>query len=249
MPDLSSLKESLMSALALATAPVAVSFSDTAPAGVNMPQARVAAGCGFWEVGAVTPVVTNAEHHQFCSIGIHTHMIADAPESQMDELGAALGAMQGLDYVRPEEVSALPVMEKASKHVIYAPLGDTDVQPDVVLLFANGVQSLIITEAVARVDGGIPGAMGRPACALIPAVVNGGRSVSSLGCCGARAYLDTLSDGVALWGLVGAQIAEYVAEIEKLAHANSVLTQFHATRRQQIVDGASPSVNETLATL
>ena len=238
-----------MHALALESAPVAVSFCDAAPEGIGMPQARVAAGCSFWEIGASAPVVTSAEHHQFCSIGVHTHTIADAPESQIDELGAALGAMQGLDYVRPEEVAALPVMSKASKHVVYAPLGDTEVEPDVVLVFANGVQSLIITEAIARVDGGIPGAMGRPACALIPAVVNSGRSVSSLGCCGARAYLDTLSDGVALWGLVGARIADYVVEIEKLAHANSVLTQFHANRRQQIADGASPTVDETLATL
>jgi uncharacterized protein (DUF169 family) len=249
MPEKPSVKARLMDALGLDSAPVAVSFCAAAPAGVNAPQARVAAGCSFWEVGAAAPLVTSAEHHQFCSIGIHTHTLADAPESQMEELGAALGAMQGLDYVRPEEVAALPVMSEPSKHVVYAPLGDVAVDPDVVLLFANGVQSLIITEAVARVDGGIPGAMGRPACALIPAVMNTGRSVSSLGCCGARAYLDTLSDGVALWGLVGARIADYAVEIEKLAHANSVLTQFHATRRQQIADGASPTVNETLATL
>lgn len=248
MSDQDNLKGRLMSALALDTAPVAVSFCDTPPAGIEAPRARVAAGCSFWETGARAPVVTSAEHHQFCAIGVHTHTIA-GPDSQMSELGAALGAMQGLDYVRPEEVAALPVMASASNHVVYAPLGDTDVAPDVVLLFANGVQSLIITEAVARVDGAIPGAMGRPACAMIPAVINSGRSVSSLGCCGARAYLDTLSDGVALWGLVGARIGEYVTEIEKLAHANSVLTQFHAKRRDQIAQGASPTVDETLAML
>ena len=249
MSNEESLKDRLQGALGLDAAPVAVSFCDAAPAGIATPDARVAAGCSFWEVGAAKAVVTGAEHHQFCSIGVHTHTIAGAPASQMDELGAALSAMQGLDYVRPDEVEALPVMAKASKHVVYAPLGETDVAPDVVLLFANGVQSLIITEAVARVDGAIPGAMGRPACALVPAVINSGKSVSSLGCCGARAYLDTLSDGVALWGLVGSRIAEYVAEIEKLAHANSVLTRFHANRRQQIADGASPTVGETLATL
>ena len=34
-------------------------------------------------------------------------------------------------------------------------------------------------------------AMGRPACAVVPQAINSGQAALSLGCCGARAYLDS----------------------------------------------------------
>jgi hypothetical protein len=70
-----------------------------------------------------------------------------------------------------------------------------------------------------------------------------------LGCCGARAYLDVLTDDVALWALPGARIAEYAARIQVLAQANNVLTQFHQIRRGDIEAGKSPSVKESIARL
>ena len=69
------------------------------------------------------------------------------------------------------------------------------------LAFAHAQHGLILSEAVARVDGGTPPAMGRPACAIVPQVLNQQRAAMSLGCCGARAYLDALTDDVALWAL------------------------------------------------
>jgi uncharacterized protein (DUF169 family) len=128
--------------------------------------------------------------------------------------------MQGLDYVRPDEIQALLVMATASKYVVYASLADTSAAPDVVLQFADTAQSLVLTEAVVRVDGASPTAMGRPACALIPQVVASSQSAASLGCCGVRAYLGNLSNDTTLWGLAGDKIAQYAREIEVLAKAN-----------------------------
>lgn len=243
------LAQRLEQALGLTTPPVAVTFSDAAPANADTPSTPVPAGCSFWELGAHKTLATRAEDHQHCSIGIHTHALADAPASQQQELEAALGAMQGLDYVRPEEVAALPVMSSPSKHVVYGPLRDATRLPSVVLLFAHSSQGLVLSEALTRVDGEVPAAMGRPACALIPQVVNTSRSASSLGCCGARAYLNTLSDDVALWGLSGEKLEAYVDQIEILAKANSVLSRFHELRRVAIESGESPSVAESLARL
>ena len=107
----------------------------------------------------------------------------------------------GLDYVREEEIAAIPVMQHKLAHALYGPLADFPVQPEVVLVFAHAQHGLILSEAVARVDGGTPPAMGRPACAIVPHVLNQRRAAMSLGCCGARAYLDALTDDVALWAL------------------------------------------------
>ena len=172
MTTYDSMSQRLTAALALGDSPVAIRFGDTAASTTNAPTAPVAAGCSFWELGAKRTLVTTAAHHQHCSIGIHTHNLVGATERHADELNNALAARQGLDYVRPEEVANLPVMTKASEQVSYAPLGECDEPPDVVLLFVNAHQGLIVTEAAARVDGAMPMTMGRPACALIPAVIN-----------------------------------------------------------------------------
>jgi hypothetical protein len=48
---------------------------------------------------------------------------------------------------------------------------------------------------------------------------------------------------------VGAKLEAYTGEIETLAKANAVLTQFHAQRRQDIEAGATPTVEQSLAKL
>jgi len=94
--------------------------------------------------------------------------------------------MSGLDYVREEEVAQIPVLDRKVKHLVYGPLSDLPMDPDIVLLFAHAQQGLIISEAVQRVDKNMAPAMGRPACAVIPQVMNNGKAAVSLGCCGAR---------------------------------------------------------------
>ena len=89
------------------------------------------------------------------------------------------------------------------RYVIYGPLAQIPIDPDVVLLFVRADQTLILSEASQQLENGLPPAMGRPACAIIPQARNTGRSALSLGCCGARAYLDVLSGDVALYAIPG----------------------------------------------
>jgi uncharacterized protein (DUF169 family) len=242
------LAQRLTDALHLNVSPVAITFSDE-PQNAQPPSTPVPAGCSFWELGAKATVTTTAPDHQFCSIGVHTHNLANAVASHGSELETALGAMTGLGYVKANEVAAIPVMNKSHSHVTYRPLADTTGPISVVLIVADAAQSLTLTEAAARVDGASPPAMGRPACALIPQVVNSGTAAASLGCCGARAYLDSLSTGIVLWGFPGEQLESYVCEIETLASANTTLSQFHTKRRQAIEAGEAPTVSESLEAL
>jgi len=108
---------------------------------------------------------------------------------------------------------------------------------------------LTLTEAVTRVDGQAPPAMGRPACALVPQVVNSGAAAASLGCCGARAYMDSLKSNIVLWGLPGDRLEQYVSTIETMSSANSILTNFHTKRREAIEGGQTPSVQDSLDAL
>jgi uncharacterized protein (DUF169 family) len=121
--------------------------------------------------------------------------------------------------------------------------------PDVVLLFVNANQTLILSEATQQVENQNTPAMGRPACAIVPQVMNTGRAALSLGCCGARAYLDLLTDDAAIFAIPGAKLEAYTRRIEALANANAVLANFHQIRLRAIAAGATPTVKDSLAAL
>ena len=239
----------LQKSLNLALPPVAVCISDAVPEGVPEYDGRAPAGCLFWQEAKKGPFSTRTSHHELCAIGVHTHRMANPPASYEAELGDVLKTMAGMDYVREEDVMEIPVLENETRHVIYAPLDKTPLDPSVVLLFAHSRQSLIITEAVQQVDPAVPPAMGRPACAVVPHAVKTGRAALSLGCCGARAYLDALTDDVAVWALPGDKVHLYAARIDILARANNVLGEFHSLRRQDVEAGLEPTVAESLSRL
>ncbi len=240
--------ENLTNSLELAQPPVAVCFADSVPASVSPYQGKAPAGCRFWQDAATSIFATSAADHALCAIGIYTHNLGLAP-AQGTDLEDALEVFSELGYVRPEDIPLIPVLAAQPKHVIYAPLAQSPLDPDVVLLVVDAGQTLILSEAVQQVEGQNVPAMGRPACAVIPQVMNTGRAALSLGCCGARAYLDILTSDVALFALPGAKLSAYVERITALAQANSVLAKFHQLRRRDVAAGAAPTIRESLAAL
>jgi uncharacterized protein (DUF169 family) len=249
MTDYSSVAKTLMDSLELRVAPVAVCLSDAPPQGVPASAQPAAAGCVFWERGAQAAFVTSAKDHANCVVGMYTHHMPLSTAAQQEDLNTCLKVFGDLGYVRPEDLPSIPVLKEEAKYVTYAPLASTPLAPATVLLFANSRQSLAITEAVQQVEPGVPPALGRPACAVIPQAINTGKPALSLGCCGARAYLDVLTDDFALWALPGQRIEDYAARIKVLADANNILTKFHQLRRDDVAAGRSPSVKESLARL
>ena len=238
----------LTNSLNLRQSPIAITFADTLPAGISNHAGPVPAGCRFWQDAATAVFATSAADHSLCAIGSYTHNLPLSPDAQTD-LGDALTVLGQLGYVREEDLAQIPVLKSQSKHVIYSPLAQTPLPPDVVMLFVNANQALILSEATQQVEDQNPPAMGRPACAVVPQVMNTGRAALSLGCCGARAYLDLLADNVALFAIPGAKLEAYAHRIEVLAKANTILTHFHQLRRYAVESGQLPTVKESLAAL
>ena len=247
MSDHASIAATLQGALGLKLPPIAVCLTDTIPEGVLAHRGRVPAGCVFWELAARGAIATSAPDHDLCAVGVHTHHLADPSPHHPGELASVLEVMAGMEYVREQDVAGIPVLRDPVRHVVYAPLAQTPLAADVVLLFAHSRQGLVITEAIQQVDPEVPPALGRPACAVVPQAANSGRAALSLGCCGARAYLDVFTDETALWALPGAKIALYAARIAKLAGANEALGRFHALRRVDVEAGNTPTYAESLA--
>jgi len=242
------LAETLTTSLNLSQPPVAVCFADTVPASVPVHSGHAPAGCRFWQDAASTAFTTSSADHSLCAIGVYTHNL-EPSRAQQTDLMDALKIFGDLGYVTPQDLPLIPVLASRPKHVVYAPLAQSPLPPGVVLLVVDAGQTLILSEAVQQVENQTAPAMGRPACAVIPQVMNTGRAALSLGCCGARAYLDVLTDNVALFALPGAKLAAYVERIAALAQANAVLSKFHRMRRGDVAAGKAPTIKESLAAM
>jgi uncharacterized protein (DUF169 family) len=240
------ISKSLMVNLSLRQEPVAISFSDTVPSDIPAYQGRVAAGCRFWEEAATRTFATSATDHSLCAIGVYTHNLEPSANHQTD-LHDALNVFDQLGYVTNADLPGIPTLKSRPGYVIYSPLSDVKSTPQVVLLFVDASQTLILTEATSQVEHEHPPAMGRPACAVVPQVINTGRASLSLGCCGARAYLDTLDAGTAIFAIPAEKLDLYSSRIESLAKANTILSKFHQLRRQDVEAGKAPTIKESLA--
>ncbi len=244
----SQLAETLSNNLRLAQPPIAVCFPDSVPASITAHTGNAPAGCGFWREAATATFATSPGDHALCAVGSYTHNLEMSDQQQTD-LKDCLGVFASLGYVTAEDLPLIPVLDRRPRHILYAPLAQTPLPPEVVLLFGDAGQSLIISEAVQQVEHRIPPALGRPACAVIAQVANTGLAALSLGCCGARAYVDAFTPDLILCALPGANLAAYVERIAALAGANSILSKFHHLRGRQVAAGARPTVKESLAAM
>jgi uncharacterized protein (DUF169 family) len=246
--DYSLLAKRLAQALHLQRVPVAISFAESIPEGTAAHPGRVPAGCRFWEDAAAGAFATSAAQHRLCSIGVYTHNLQPSP-TQENDLIDALKIFGDLGYVRVEDLPLIPVLERRPNFVVYAPLAASPLPPDIVLLFVDANQTLVLAEATHQVETQNAPAMGRPACAVVPQVMNTGRAALSLGCCGARAYLDGLDGSTAIFAIPGAKLEAYIQRIEALSRANLLLTKFHQLRRQDVHAGNNPTIQESFQAL
>ncbi len=170
--------------------PVAVTFLDAEPGGVERFTGSMPSGCSFWRLaaGGLVFYTVPADHFN-CAVGAHTHNIPLSPEREK-ETEQTLQLMFGVGYLRPEEVPGIPRLAKTPAATIYAPLGDAPFAPSVVLFACRPWAAMLLNEAAMRAgSGGALPPLGRPTCMALPAALAKG-TVSSLGCIGNRVYTE-----------------------------------------------------------
>jgi len=222
----------LQQKLGLTAAPVAISFVDVAPAGVAHVAQVEPAGCGYWRRAAAGEVFyTDADDHKRCPVGAHTHGVTLSP-AEAKELEGLVQTMIGLEYLKMEEVAAIPTRQQPFGVAVYAPLDRAPCPPDVVLVRGNTRQLMLLAEAAqsAGVSGAAP-TMGRPTCAVLPEALNSQRTAASFGCIGNRVYTG-LDDGEAYFAIPGAALGAVEARLRVMVRANAELEKFHRARAQ-----------------
>jgi uncharacterized protein (DUF169 family) len=220
--------------LALRTPPVAVAFRDRAPAGVARVERAGPAGCSYWKLAAEGHTFhTEAADHYNCPVGAHTHGVA-MPAERAKELDAVVGTMVSLQYIRTEEVPAIPHRAAPFGVAVYAPLARMPVEPDVVIVRGTARQIMLVAEAARAAGIGADGAaLGRPACAMIPEALGAARGNTSLGCIGNRVYTG-LQDDELYFAIPGPRVGDVAERLETILHANGELERYHRDRQATI---------------
>jgi uncharacterized protein (DUF169 family) len=240
MNNYRALEQQLSSELGLTRRPVAIAFVDAPPEGVSKFTGSVPSGCTFWRFASDGRVFfTVASDHYNCPIGSYTHNIP-LPSERADELGETLGLMADIGYVRMDEVAGILVLPKTPAVVVYAPLGDTPVDPDVVMFMGSAARLMLLHEAA--ISAGIRASfttLARPTCMAVPAALARGMVVSS-GCIGNRVYTD-LGEGELYAALPGKDLAKLADKARAIAAANAKLEEYHQARRQQLTVVATDS--------
>jgi uncharacterized protein (DUF169 family) len=233
MPDYQALEDRFQQILDLKRRPVAVAFPAEVPEGIEQFSGSAPAGCSFWRLAAEgrTLATVPADHYN-CPIGSYTHNIP-LPEERANELPAVLGTMVSLGYLKMEEVPGIPVLPETPKNIVFAPLGDTPVAPDVVLFVAPASKLMLLEEAAIRAGAASKLALlARPTCMAIPAALAHGM-VTSAGCVGNRVYTGIGNDE--MYAAIPGRALEPIArELETVASANLALAQYHRDRRHRL---------------
>jgi uncharacterized protein (DUF169 family) len=227
------LEQRIGGAVKLARRPVAVAFMDVLPEGVERFAGREPSGCSFWRLAAAGRVFyTEPENHFNCAVGAYTHNIALTAEREK-ETEQTLKMMFELGYVKPEEVPHIPRLGKTPVAIVYAPLGEMPVAPDVVLFACKPAAAMLLSEAANRagVASGAP-ALGRPTCMALPAALAHG-AILSLGCIGNRVYTGLGEDEMYVV-LRGSDVGTVAEALETIKSANAALEEYASGRRAEL---------------
>lgn len=233
MTDYQAIEQQLSGTLGLKRRPIAVTFRESPPEGVSKFLGTEPSGCSFWRIAAEgRTFYTLPSDHFNCPIGSYTHNIT-LPQDRTKELSDVISFMVDVSYIKMEEVPSIPRLAQPPEVVIYAPLGDTPLDPDVVLFSGPPGRVMLLQEVALRAGVAAQvSLLGRPTCMAIPAALSHG-AVASTGCIGNRVYTDLGEDELYV-AVPGKDLQRIADEAATIATANARLAEYHRGRRREL---------------
>ena len=226
----------LSDALHLTSPPIAITFAATAPDGVPafdapMPPplpdgrtGRVPAGCVFWIEAATKTFSTAPEDHGNCSVGSVTHGLIPLSEAATRGDVAELLAA---GWVTEDMFPQIPAVAERPGAITYGPLGDSPVEPDVVLLRLNAKQLMVLSDALPglRVEG-------KPQCHIVAVAKEQGEIAASVGCALSRARTGMPATEMTC-AIPSGQVDDVIDRIQKTAAADAAVATYAADDAQR----------------
>jgi len=228
----------LTEALQLRTPPIAITFSGSVPAGIAaydapMPHpapdgrtGRVPAGCVFWTKATDRTFTTVAADHGNCSVGSLTHGFV-----AIDDVAgrADVAALVESGWVTMEMIPGIPVVVDRPAAVVYGPLAETPVDPDVVLIRINGKQLMVLSDALPglRIEG-------KPQCHIVAVAKEQGEVAVSVGCMLSRTRTSMPSAEMTC-AIPAIRLQDVVARVRETSATDAVVASYAAEDARRFV--------------
>lgn len=220
--------EALTSQLGLDISPIALTFVEAIPPGVQTYDQAVPAACAFWRKAESQVFYASAEQHANCPIGVMT-MGFPMTQSVQQELMGVAQMMVGCGYLASDEPEKIPAVQKNKIGIVYGPLNEFPIEPDLVLLWLTPPQGMIFSEAVrvcSWTETSPVAVLGRPACAALPVALNNARATLSFGCAGMRTFTGIHEDRL-LGVLPGNTVEEFLDSLGSTIEANRTMRMYY----------------------
>jgi uncharacterized protein (DUF169 family) len=218
------------------TVAVAIGLFQSPPEGVAKWQGGpVPAGCAFWrEAQKGRTFYTVPEDHYNCAVGCHVHSIA-LPESREQELMETVGFMVESNYISMDEVPTIPKLGEAPAVIAYGPVEKAVFTPAVVVAALEPADAMLLYEAALAAGAATApmGALGRPACAVIPLTAGSKTTSLSLGCRGNRLFAG-LGDDKLYVCVEGSRWNAVLERLEAVLAANQTMARHYESKKAAI---------------
>jgi len=235
--NLAGICQELIESLGLTRSPVALSFLDQPPKGVDTIEAAVPSACTFWTKAEQGLFFARAKSHQNCPIGAVTMGFPISAQTRSN-LETFVSQMYNVSYLGLEEIKNIPRVEVVSTGILYGPLSIFPVQPDLVMVWTNGQQAMILQETLGTVYWNTAQqslVSGRPTCAALALAINEGLPKVSLGCTGMRTFTE-VSNEYLLVALPGGKLETLSEHMRRTVKANEQMSTFYQAHKSTFSD-------------
>lgn len=223
MTDYARLGQTLVDLLELDVPPIAINFVDAPPPDVARPEwifppptpdgrtGAVAASCVFWMMATQRRFATVAVDHGNCSVGSLTHGFKTLAEAAK---GADVTKLVDANWVAPEIFPKITAVTRRPGAIVYGPLIQTTLYPDVVFMRLDGKQLMKVHTAYPELRF-----EGKPQCHIIAIAKESGVPAASTGCALSRQHTG-MSDSEITFAVPGHRLAELVERLKSVQAAD-----------------------------
>jgi len=233
--DNAKIDQEISSAFGLDISPIAMALVDNQPQGVETMEEEVPSFCTFWRMAEKKSFYAPANKHFNCPIGAMV-LGFEMPKEVQDQLGGLVKKMCECSYLSEDEPANIPTITEKKAGVVYGPLKDFPVAPQLILMWLKPSQAMIYNEVLGccKWSGSMDSmALGRPACAVIPTTLNKSPFGMSLGCTGMRTFTEVSDDHI-LATLNCAEIDSFLTSLQTTLSANKEMKEFYTDHKNKI---------------
>jgi len=224
----------LSALLSLQRPPVALAFTDHPAESIPLAVKAVPSSCTFWRQAEQGVFYAAAEQHFNCPVGSMV-MGFEMPAEVSEQLGGLVQSMCDAKYLSMDEAANIPSVGRGSAGIVYGPLNDFPLDPDVVLMWVNVAQAMLFTEAAGRAawTSAPMEVSGRPGCAAIPLALHNNQPGMSLGCAGMRTFTE-IGDDETLAAVPGDVLPGFVDALATTVESNAAMRDFYSAHKAAI---------------